>query len=119
MVQNDPRAEENEISKYKIKKNIFQSVLVVFCLFLVVVGPFSRSKIEKNSNFFSGIDLEWSETPFKSKILRKKFSSSFKFLGWPLRNFRASLKDPKPVKPNILKNYRFKIFQGVVHYSFS
>ena len=116
MVQNDPRAKANAIMKRENRKKYFSGSFRCFCPFLVVVGPFSGVQNRKNFEiFFSGFDLEWSETHFKPKISRKYPPS--KVLRLQLRNFRASLRDPKPVKPNILKNYRFKIFQGVVHYS--
>ena len=41
MVQNDPRAEEIASIKRKNKKKIFSVSFGCFCLFLVVVGPFS------------------------------------------------------------------------------
>ena len=41
MVQNDPRAEENEIIKRKNKKKYFSVSFGCFCLFLFVVGPLS------------------------------------------------------------------------------
>ena len=50
-----------------------------FCPFLVILGEFWGPKSKKNFKiFFSGIDSEWSETHFKPKISRKKFSSSLK-----------------------------------------
>ena len=74
MVQNDPRAEENATMKRKYNEKIFRAVFGVFVHFGSLWGHFRGSKIEKISKkFFSGIDLEWSETHFKPKSQKKIF----------------------------------------------
>ena len=80
MVENDPKAEENATIKRKYKEKIFFGQFWVFLSILarceaIFGGPKSK-KFRKI--FFSGIDLEWSETYFRPKISRKNFSSSFK-----------------------------------------
>ena len=75
MVQNDPRAEENATIKRKYKEKIFFGQFSAFLSILARCGAiFEGPKSKKfRKIFFSGIDLEWSETHFKPKISKKNF----------------------------------------------
>ena len=100
MAQNDPRAEDNKTIKRKNRKNIFRAVLGVFVHFCSLWGHFRGSENRKNFEkiFFSGIDLEWSETHFKPKISRKNFSSSFKFFKMAIYKFSGQFEGSKAGK---------------------
>ena len=96
-----------------MRKKSFSVSSWCFCLFLVVVRPFSgvqnRKKIEI---FLVGIDLEWSETHFKPKISRKNFSSSFKIFRMATQKFSGQFEGSKAGKTKYLKKLPVQNFSG-------
>ena len=114
MVQYDARAKVNTTIKRKNRKKYFWGSFRCLCPFLVVVGPFSgvqnRKKFRKF--VFSGIDLEWSETYFKLKISRKKFSSSFKIFRMATQKFSDQFEGSKAGKTKYFKKLPVQNFSG-------
>ena len=112
MVQIDPRAEENATIIRKNRKKYSSGSFRCVCPFLVVVGPFSGVQNRKNFEFFFLESIKNGLKRISNQKSREKiFHPPSKFLRWPYRNFWTSLEDPKPVKPNILKDTGSKFFR--------
>ena len=95
MVQNDPKAKRKMTIK---RKNYFGGIFRCFVHFWPFWGNFEGSKIEKISIFFRESIQIGLISILNLKSRKRHFHPRSKFSRWPLRNFRASLKDPKPEK---------------------
>ena len=100
MVENDPKAEENATIKRKYKEKIFFGQFWVFLSILARCGAiFGGPKSKKFRKFFFPESIQNGLKRILNRKSREKFfHPPSNFSRWPFTNFRASLKDPKPVK---------------------